>query len=364
MLQVFTETTYSTLLHELERQAMQPPDRDVRISAFCKAMRTALEDEPIRKPIASALEQRPAMAGSYAANLLLRAFQKQLIIADPEYPVPYDTTARWQQAIGNVMVRDYSRTELLSDIAQRDVQSNVSERYKVLPLLFGLFSEQLPARPAVLDVGCSQNHGLKRLALGIPFSPIERAEAAGLDRLNRLVTVPPQLSIGLGVDISPLTSDNVAWAKYCSFYPSELLDETAVKMYSQLDMSQPTNVSFRQCNLLTTELAEYYQAFDVVLASTFMYQLSASDQKLMRAKLRQYVKPTGIIVYQDFVRVAGIHNDKLDFSKSWFAQPYSYRTIVEQAASQNGRLAELFVWENGRCRAMRMGQDLCDRLQK
>jgi hypothetical protein len=244
------------------------------------------------------------------------------------------------------------KEDLLSDVANMNVQSNISERYKSLHAVMQLYGPRYGADISVLDVGCSQNHGLKRLGLGVGFTEVDEAGDVGV---NAALSKPSVITRGLGVDVVPITDRSKQWARACSFYPSELLDEAKVHLYDKLNAAELPTVGFECVDLLTQDLPE---KFTIIFASTFMYQLSATDRIHMQQKFRSLLAPNGIIVYQDFVEINRTSPTGLHFYDDWHGMPYQYRTVIEDSALWQHELKELYQWENGRCMRVQAGADL------
>ncbi|HVS58582.1 MAG TPA: hypothetical protein VHD60_02460 [Candidatus Saccharimonadales bacterium] len=353
---------------ELARQAVMPPANDARIAAFSQACLQAIE-RPEMVTLEAELDKRTDLMPSYAANLLLRSMQKQLLRTDPTYPFAHTLESAWHESFERLWGDTGTPDELLADIRGRNVQSNVVERYKAFKLVASLLHERLGEEITLMDVGASRNHGLKKLKLDLPFKPVEcgvrdhpRFPAALLDTLaNGALKQPMKLGHCVGTDVIPLKDgDDAFWAKSCSFYPSELLDEAAIAEYDYLDLTDVHGVSFVEGDFTGAGLcspAAGYEKFDVITASTFLYQLSASKRAHARQLFHGYIAEKGVIIYQDFVRQSS-NKRELDFEKNWFAALFPYRTLVEFADDSSGRVYEVLRWSNGRCNLWVPGKDI------
>lgn len=360
-----------TLHQEFEQQALNPPAGDERIAAFSQAMLNICK-KPAGAELLAAVEARRFETVSYGANLLLRAVQKQLIDTDPDYPVEYDEYLVWQSNLSTLLNSSEQSTELFADIKRRTTVSNVVKRYKAFKLASELMSPWLPEAPQVLDVGCSRNHGLKKLHLNMSFEPIECGITAGDSRLspalvarlcNAAIASPRTYGASTGIDISPLDAPGAAkWAKSCSFYPSELLDQAAVAEYDYLEAATPPGVNFAQADILGATVKKLGQ-YDVVTASTFLYQLTSEQRTAARVALRGLVAEGGVVLYQDFAK-RGREGSNLHHEDSWFASLYPYRTLAELPSRSGDQLYELFRWSDGRCRQWAPGRDLDELINK
>lgn len=330
---------------ELNRQISRPPGGDLRIAAFASATLVLL-GMPDGRVVRQVLDLR-TISGSYAANLLLRCLQRQLLELDERYPEAYQSPESWAAGWERVLKTQHSRQQFFADLSLRQVQSNVSERYKSLKLI-----GQLTGRrgPRILDLGASQNHGLKRLALNLSFTPVTGKSSA---ELNSLLNQPWPIGPSCGADLAAADNDSAAWARACSFYPSELLDTAARTLYDKLDAASPANVDFVELNAAGSikQLAD--RNFDLVFASTFLYQLRPGQVPQVRKLAKSVLATDGIIVYQDFIKLQP--DGRLSFPSNWHSQPFVYRTIVEKPAT--GEVLEAFQWQDGRCRGFKPGRD-------
>ena len=357
------------LLHtELTNQAVLPPGGDKRIAAFSQAILKMVGTPELDTILQMMLTYRTSVSPSYAVNLLLRAFQKQLLVHDSHFPDDFTSVSVWMTAIRALLDDTGIKAALYRDVLQRETQSNVVERYKAFKLVIGLLQSQLGDGLSVLDVGCSRNHGLKKLKLNLPFKPVscgvkdsDRLPHALLDSLfNGVLRQPLSLGRCQGSDIVPLAAtDGRDWAKSCSFYPSELLNAAAVSEYDYLDSSDIAGVNFAIGDFKAAGMGlhTYAQKYDVITVSTFLYQLSADERVDARRLFKQYLRPGGIIIYQDFVRPSA-DGQSLEFETNWFDSLFPYRTLLEFGNDITGQLYEVLRWDNGRCNRWVPGNDM------
>ena len=366
-------------LHELHTQADERATGDSRIAAFAiAASRSVTQNENFRKTIQELLEFRPDISPNYAVNLTLRALQKQLNreAYRREYPEAYTDPELWGQAITEVTnpTNLAENDEFMWDIMYRHVQSNIAERYKSFVLLMHLMGNRFGENPSILDIGCSQNQGLKRIAFShmLPFTPFQSIiqdghEAPSLEMqiLNRLVGTPLQLGPSVGIDIMhPRDVSNKEWARSCSFYPSELLIDQRREEYDLLDTAEPPQVGFYAADFSEFDHDDFNAnsqttKFDLVTFSTVLYQVSDEGQRQkMLDNARRLLKPHGLIVVQDFATVDPNDKTKMVFHPNWFEHTYLYGTMVIDPLDPTGQVHDVFRWENGRCKRMAAGSDL------
>ncbi|MDB5185142.1 MAG: hypothetical protein JWN38_950 [Candidatus Saccharibacteria bacterium] len=358
-----------SLRSELTSQILQPPGEDRRIAAFCQALLTTLQAPNENAELLDVIYRISGHSPSYVVNHVLRALQRQLLTYQPDYPRAFISAAVWLEALHEVVQTPAKWRLFKSDLCDRSVQSNVVERYKAIKLAVNLLRPQQGSSLALLDIGCSRNHGLKKLRLNLPFTEVTCAvQSFGtmpsivLDRLlNEALQVPLQLSACLGMDVVPLTlGQDAAWAKSCSFYPSELLQSRAVAEYDYLDSLRLNGVDFIEADIAVA--VPPIGTFDVVILSTFLYQLEPAARHRARQQVAGLLAEDGLIIYQDFSHT-NASDSQLEFEANWFSQLFPYRTIIE-FASDPGRLYELFRWNNGRCAEWIPGKDLAAALQK
>lgn len=372
--------------------AITAPGKDEHIASFSSAVRleyaagsqfrtlvneTLLSREDIRQP-------------SLAANILLRVFQKQLLRRENKYPQthpypgPYTSVLPWRRVIREMTSPQASElAEIAYDLSNRLPQSNIVERYKSFSIILQLMHGVFDRKPNVLDVGCSQNLGLKRLALGstafdtweiLPFNPIAVSGVGGIhdkERKSRMLNTLLQYTYGVGdstgVDIHPINDeDSKEWAKACSFYPQELLDQRLVTNYDLLDYVEPTraNIRFYQANFGSLTRADIRSInrdkhkFDMVTFSTVLNQVSEEERESMLDNARKLIKPHGLIVVQDFARLRSERALGLQFYDNWFGRPYRYRTFIADNSDDFQSLHEIMRWDNGRCNKLQLNRSI------
>ena len=303
------------------------------------------------------------------ANRIRVALQSHQLKTNPYYPedkkVPEDWDSTFEQAVAD----DYYLTFWFD--VRRNALGNLANRgksLKVIPLLHGKFG---PIN--VMDVGCSQNHILKKLAMlrhGFRYSHtdvMERVKTAGAYTLgkdlessiifNQLTQAASfQLGTGVGVDLwRPEDPEVKAHARSGSFYAAELLDRHQTAEYEQLSVLQPPNVKFffgdfakfdqeeRGDKYSGPQMPEEH-SFDVINFSTMLYQLNSKAIKAMMENAQKYVKPDGLIIVQDFVDINP--DNSMQFHEKWF--DYAYTTWVWDMSNREAGFQKYFSIENGR----------------
>lgn len=356
-----------SLRDELIRQACTPPKNDQRIEAFCQALLIVLRD-PQFKNLCESLNKIAENSPSYAVNKALRVFQYQLLETKSNYPLDYIAPKEWEEAIRSVSADEMTGYEVMQYLENRDIQSNVVERYKAVKLVMLLLGSRIGTTPSLLDVGCSRNHGLKKLALNLPFDPI--SPGVNDDRLgtipfmnttlSALLDVPLCIRNSIGLDlVSPEAFSAARWAKSCSFYPTELLNTYKVAEYDYLDSVQIPEVRQAQHDILQDNLEAVSdgQQFEVIICSTLLYQLDVYERYKVQKMLRSRLRDNGVIIYQDFASKSTAPG-AIQFESNWFEYIYPYRTLVEFANDDEHILYEVLRWNNGRCEKWVPGSDV------
>ncbi len=358
------EATQVTL-QELASQMAMPPGNDPRIAAFSQAM-IEEQDAPHIQEMLAITARRAGIAGSYAANLLLRSVQHQLVAIDEQYPLPYTEPVNWQYGLGQLYRSPAHWSMLTHDLAYRQTQSNVVERYKAVKLVAQLLAPRLGDDMRMLDVACSRNHGLIKIKHNLPFKEVacdNAGDTGQLRLLDRLISasLAAPLAVGacVGTDIVPLARGSAAaWTRSCSFYPTELLDEAAVAEYDYLDHLEPSGVQFMRGDFAGEGFDRPVdESFDVISASTFMYQLNKTQRQRARQLFRRHASQQGVIVYLDFAAPSP-DNQHIRYKTNWLDEPYPYRTMVEFADDPQSRVYEVFRWDGGRCKRWIAGRDM------
>lgn len=367
---------------ELQLQRRKPAGGDNRISAYCLASLDCLaEESSYGTLIESVMYEREFLAPSHAVNIALRALQKQLLrgnlrghaAGDRDYPYDYNSVEPWAEALRAVSEpSSVAYEEFFDDVTKRNVQSNVSERYKAVKLTALAMEPRVGKNPSTLDIGSCRLHGLKKLGSGVyfPFRDVgaeelirnEAGDIIGTSNdhkseqlLNSMLAKEFSLGESVGLDVVPIDDEQAKeWAKSCSFYPSEFLDAERVEEYDALELIEPENLSFYQADFSNIDLVHFrrdtgIEAYDIVTFSSVLYQVTSSQVEVMLENAKEVLKPGGVILLQDFVGVDKNDPTKLEFFNDWFKQPYIYRTILFDPAVNGDRLANVFRWDNGRC---------------
>ncbi|GAC1386920.1 MAG: hypothetical protein NVS1B7_6690 [Candidatus Saccharimonadales bacterium] len=366
----------AALLQWTEHESRKPTGEDVRIAAFAEAVHDEmLESRAFAIEIIDFIKLRhDIVTPAHMLNQLLRCYQADLIEHDATYPVPYTEPAVWRKAFNDIAA-DVDRSSQFFVSIRNSVSSNKADRYKGLGIAVGLLKPDIASQPLdILDVGCSQNHGLKQLAAAdaYPFIPVKAGTLGGDEadpdnlefEVDNEITSVLNRHVGkllvknwLGVDLYDINNpDHRRWAESCSYYPSEMLDPTRNHEFAVLENINVSNLHFFRDDFAHPVKPDAFaqqvpqKGYDAIFFSTMLYQATDEDRTIMRDRARQLVHPDGLIVYQDFADVTC--DGDMRFLPEW--SNWTYRTMVETPQSGE-QVSEIIRWRNGRCLEAQLG---------
>jgi hypothetical protein len=361
---------------------------------------------PFSAALAEELEVTPALQVGYATAMqakynnyphlrqvtvrsLIKAAAQDVFYAEesvslPQFPadyllpsqqVPQDTervTANWRHLIQRVVTDKDRFGTFLDDLKNRNVQSNKFQRYVAVEGALHILKsyDRLPDKPAILDIGCSQNHGNTVLASNIPFYGVRPAtgeDAAISDFINDNLHVRLAKGRCDGVDIAPLDDDSSEWALFNSLYLDELQKPGLVEDYQMVDNTHPDNVHFVQADFSAEHIETNPPAglltnsYDVATIVTMLYQLNETEQERVVLNALSYLKDDGLLIVQDFYEEQiSADQTQIEYKiiKDWENRTGVYRTLLFDKANPGRGFQELFVWQNARCEQVSMGSGL------
>jgi hypothetical protein len=391
-------TTLESVREVFEKWAIQPQGGDPRIAALSEATLEMFKTDPlfneavqfmiefhedpdmntIRKISRRAPDRiHPIPLPLYAAHLIRVAYQNELLhLEGIGYPDEFDSKEKclegWQ-----IIISDQERYDnFSSNIAWRNLQTNVADRYKGIKAVI-INNQHRFNRPIhYLDVGASMGNGCKKLAINDSFRPIKRTtdwheDTELLERkpwwnemLNQKLRSEVIFGKCVGIDVLPGDDKRTKeWIYSCSFYPSELLDESRVNEYTRLEAARPHNFHGVIAGDFTSRssLANIHKhsgrnTFDVISFVTVLSQLDDEHRRLMLQNAIHALAPDGLIIIQDFVQTDESQPNELIFLPEW-RKPYSYRTVVIDPFNVNPRPQEALYWQNSRCEEVRVSEE-------
>ena len=386
-LQVRVET-YHEFQGILEQQAQEPIHNDPVIAACSRAL-LDLTQEPDLKDlfidqIFKHMQGKSKLEALNVNNLAIRSINRCLMHPEPDLTIDYPDasfdkpdTFRWLLPDILGILPPYSPRKgdrFYSDMIWREVQSNKAKRYETIPLLRVMFPEEF-AEASILDVGCSQNQGLKQLALQIPFGEVGVADGTGQlprDDIRAIRTAFNQqlqrpdfvLKESWGTDFFDLSDvEGREWVEACSLIPSELRQPDVVQQYRFLQSVNPSNVHFKMSDFAMTVKpprnpsdTRYMfdmpgKTFDIVSFMTMLYQVPAHERTIMFDHALQY--SNRFIIVQDAAKriknPKGDHPmDGLAFDPKQFNKTFGYRLFVYDKDHPDHGFQELARLSSGR----------------
>lgn len=381
------------VLSALEQQVKSPAGGDAKIPDFAIATAALLhEDGDLHGAVVEAVDYRRRKGDTnpyYFVNVLLRVVQKQLLRhADAyQYPETFVRPDDWYAAMKSLINRnsdDYDDFRI--DLMGRDVQSNIRQRMSGYVLAAALFPERFSGSLEVLDVGCSQNQGLK--AFELPYQDIEVVGAT----YKRLVTSPRLLHV-LSERVNQLIADRShaerkvgvdrvriwnsrgerdkllqEWVRSCSFRPGELLDRLLVAHYDLIDQNETATgtefavADFTQPKLDLSSAGVFERSFGLVGTSAVKYHLTPKQRAAMFRNELRYVRPDGLIVVQDFASIRKNHPGELSYPKDIYSKSYQMGMFVYDPLVPHFGFREYWRWQTGRCTRIWLGELAMERL--
>lgn len=257
------------------------------------------------------------------------------------------------------------------DLFMRLVSSNKPQRYVSIPIITGMLRDQQgrPEEPFnVLDLGCSLNMGLGKLASGSPFSPItvvkelrkdpeeEETDEETTELFNRYAR-EYTLGHGVGVDIALLDRQGKWWAMSNCGYPSEWLDDKLETEFEYIHEAEDRPNVERVLGDITNPGSLESQgiepkSYDVVSIMTTAYEMSPQDRVRAWRTADYFVKDDGLVISQEFGAVS--KSGAFTPFQNMFDNPGKYRTAIKDHATQQARKVPNLRWENGRCKKVQL----------
>ncbi|MBX4199329.1 class I SAM-dependent methyltransferase [Candidatus Saccharibacteria bacterium] len=393
-------------------EEMETPTGDDRvIAAYAEAAMQEIHSD-FGRLLDSAFDFRDTykhpIDAHHAVQLTLRVLQRQMLKHYPHtYPMDFFTPEAWREKINELIGNPDIASDIEGDLIIREVQSNVVERYKAFKLIGHMYRDRIGDNPEILDVGCSLNLGLKKLAIDgrYPFGRIEVGSPGGegfisdeqlTDAANILLASRLAIGASMGVDVfishNNDNADTKEWVRACSFYPRELLKPALLMEFNDLqsetggttgyytgDFSNSAEMEnlhihfsqlkweaehpeYKSSHESLMELIERLhgphpdeEIFDMVTFSTSMYLMSWHERIRALKRAKRLVKPTGLIVIQDFAEQVPLGKTKLRFHNNFHYDSMPYRTYALDPRAPELDPQHIFSWETGRCQRLRLG---------
>lgn len=278
---------------------------------------------------------------------VLKIYQYQETMANPdEFPRNRSTPESWARPLLLPVHQSALQEQFYGNLFY-PIMSNISERGIMLKAVARLHEKREKVR--VLDLGCSLNDVLKRLALeGDPtvaeelaYNPVEvmrripgQAGEPWLDEEateafnNWLHAEPLDLGPSLGIDAVPYEDDRRLRMRAVSDsrYMGELILDNLSRQFEILAHARVPHVSFKDLDAANFDPSSLGEPFDITYLSTMLYQTSPEETKQILANAEQATADDGLVVVQDFIRQFR-RNGTIHFYKRW--PQYSYGVWVK-----------------------------------
>lgn len=358
--------------YRIEQQRESGPDIYTR--AHDNAFADFLDESPrLQELIYDRLAIFPALTPENVALRIPKSSQAMAMAEDENFPHGYETETAWRPLFERLVIDIKDRTdaearELSSFQAtyfmnlMLPVASNVSDRGKLLKAAALLHGKE---EVSVIDIGCSLNHSLKRLALyeegGLTYEPVDVVAPDGAvdpgqtAEFNHLTQdAPLKLAPSVGVDIFDASRDTLFlnWARSNSFYPAELLDTDRRERFERLAAARPPEVGYKFLDIASPQTEKFDRDFDVAYFSTMMYQLTAEEIATALENAHGLVKPDGLIMVQDFVDCQPGGEMSFYPKEDW--QDWHYSLWVKDMAAPEAGFRKYFTAETGRVKKIRL----------
>lgn len=347
-----------------QRDTHLPQNADPYTRAYERSFANHLEkNEAFRQFFSELVDDMPDVLPSNIMRRTLKTFQHLEYAANPqEFPRNRATTKDWNKPM-NRLLKDVDYRDQFFGNIYLPIMSNVSERGILLKAVAKLHDMQAPVK--VLDMGCSLNDVLKRLALeGRPdlpelaYNPVSvmTRNSGGKPVLNAPLSVrfgrflgrrPLQLGPSMGIDVMPFDRDKRLKARAVSDsrYMGELVMSKLTRQFQILADEEPEQVSFVNADAETVTKEEVGGDFDIAYTSTTLYQMPRESVKSILANAEDIAGSEGLIVVQDFVRRMS-RSGSLQFYKHW--PPYTYGVWVKDKSRPDLGFQKYFSAYSGR----------------
>ena len=364
-------------------QAMSPIHGDRVVAAFSHAFRIIIDTVPkVNDNFMDLFINRKTKPDPWIENnLAFRAVHRWLLHPPAGLSLHYPEddaflhSDTFREILPIILGTDNSPddSKFWADVNWRKVQSNKDRRYLILNLLrlFPDLSELLGGDVSVCDVGCSQNQGLKHIALDLPFGDIKLDANSHIDNhdsvqylLNETANRAINLTESVGTDFFPINdADNREWVMACSLLPKELKEPGAREEYEFLESANVESVDFIRSDFANPNDVETQfrdKSFDIVTFFTILYQVSDEERRRMFEHALALSKR--FILIADAAKVLDNKNvkhpiDSLHFDTAYFAEDYGYRVFLYDKERPDVGFVELWRMKSGRCESILILED-------
>lgn len=349
-----------------QRDNVLPQNNDIYTAAYERTFANNLENNPpFRKFFQELLGDLHDVEPDNVLRRTLKTFQHiEKSLDYGGFPRSHRTDDAWQRSFDSLLTDEEYSEQFYGNIFL-PIMSNVSERGILLKAVARLHQKDQQVR--VLDMGCSLNDVLHRLALegqlhqgDLDYNPIAvmrregrsgsvpRLDPEATQRFNRWLGAAP-LDLGPSVGIDALTFDESEKLRQRALSDSRYMGELVMSKVSAqlyaLAKARPPQVSFQSLDAATFDPTTFEEPFDIAYGSTMLYQTPREVRRSIFKNAHAVTEPDGLIVYQDFIRRMGTQGGA-QFFKRWV--PYTYGVWVRDKARPDLGFQKYFTVYSGR----------------
>lgn len=350
---MITETITPSLYNELVNQAESPPGNDPVLGSYYKTIVNGIDqDTSIVSFLRSIKDRRPGLTDKHFVNLLYRTFQYRKI-EDQDFEFrTFDSPEKWQPELSRVLADEKSRKQWEELLLTKSTTTTIYQRYAGSYAVISYIFDGKPV--SVADLGCGGNYALRGIELREPFKPIIDETPGQI--LHKMLSQAINLGEGLAIDRDKPDDEEVRkWRLACSFYPQELDELPHIVAFEKRIKEGSRRVQFLQADLVSFNWLPS-SVVDVSILSTILYQLGTYEQVKLIEQAKGLLKPSGVLIVQDFAAKDPENPTTLRFDESWSSKKFGYRTLL--ACEETGwEFREALQWMGGRCTTVRAGED-------
>lgn len=350
---MITETITPSLYNELVNQSDNPPGNDPVLGSYYQAIVIGIDQTtPIAGFLKGVQDKRPGLTDKHFVNLLYRTYQYRKLEAQDLSFRTFDTPEKWQPELARILADEESRKTWENLLLTKSTTTTIYQRYAGS---YAVISHIFDGKPvSVADLGCGGNYALRGIELKEPFKPI--TDETPNQVLHKMLSQVINLERGLAIDKENPDDERVRkWRLACGFYPQELDELPSIVAFEDRIRKESRRVQFLPADLVSFNWLPS-SVVDVSILSTVLYQLCKDEQVKLIEQAKGLLKPSGILIVQDFAAKNPEFPNTLTFNESWSGRKFGYRTFLA-CAETDWQFREALQWMGGRCTTVRAGED-------
>jgi hypothetical protein len=334
----------------------RPPGKSVEIEAFAQATVERLnhpdKNKGFIKLVDSLNVSRQEIPAEHRFRLFQIAFQYVLMQenrkGNNQYPTNGHDTAQWHKWIDQIVGNPKLSSDL-EDLWPLDNQTNIPQRYAGMRLAITAFSDILPERMSLFDIGTAGFLGpiaLEENAISADIDIVTNSsedQQLVQDAFNHTVNIEQSL----GIDQLP---PNLRWLDAC-LYPHEIRD---------IDLLKKREAMFRRIRerVILGSITDYARLgearrrlpggkADVTSASCSNYEIPLEEQETARRNQETHTRFLAAV--QDVTKIDPRDPRKLIYARDIYAAGARYTLSVKDMTSPGNLYEELGYWSDFRC---------------